>query len=163
MLPSSNPLHQLDPLKRDQMSFQLTEDGQGAYAFVSPHFYLRGNGAKAVTEAVAASTASGTAIEVSVPLPSGQSLPEWARIVLVNHATVTCTVTVGQTVSDFIDGGSATLVAPLTSASISMADSTAQSVLLQLPYSADGPLVVTFTLGASNTTAGTVGARLYWE
>lgn len=112
MQPSQNPLQQIDPLQRDWLAFQQTKDGQGAYAFVGPHFYLRGTGAAPVTGAFASGSKAGTQVSLSMPLPSGQSLPDWIDLALVNHSGSAIGYTIGQTVTDFVLG-TGSLVAPL--------------------------------------------------
>lgn len=163
MLPNANlsPNQVLSNNERDFYAFQQTADGQGIYAMSDPHFYLRGQAGPQGTATFAASSASGTSQTVSLALPANQSPPEYAYIVLINHADATVNYSISQTVNDFV-AGTGTVNPEIASGTAIAASGGSVTVLVHFPYTTDGALVVTFTAGAAMTNGGNVGAQLRW-
>lgn len=162
MLPSGNGLSNLDLGQREVKKYQQLANQEGAEQIVPPHFRLRGQPGPQGTATFPAASASGATETVSLALPVNIDLPEWAQIIFVNHADAAVAAVVTQTVSDFVVGSGNVDVAITTSIAVPASGGTNQ-VLVQYPFTTDGPLTVTFTASASMTNGGKVGAQLRFQ
>jgi hypothetical protein len=165
-LTSANPRDMIDGLQVQYLVLRKTPDGQGAYATVSANEAIRGQPGPQSVLAVPAGAAEGTTYTASLPLPENVVLPEMVSLILVNQSDASASWAVTQTVNDFLSTSSnaTPLQVPLMSSGAAfLTNGEAQNLLIQYPYTVDGPITVTFTLTTGSTNGGNIGAQIRWE
>ena len=163
MFASAQPRDLVAPEQRSYYAYQEAGDGQGSFATVPPSYYIRGKAGPQGTGTFAAAAASGTIVPITLSLSQGANLlPEYMQLVIVNHADAAVSFTVQQQIADFV-AGTGTILSTLFSSTTDVQPNSAETVLLQFPWTAEGVLTVNLTATAAMTNGGNVGAQLRYE